>query len=561
MVYAWGINKDGQCGTGNFVTVRRPTPVLNIGPPSTPMMLIAAGANHSLAIGRNGSVYCWGYGESGLALAGFALPPSTIVSAASSGSSANIANASGASLEAPPTNVQLPSESQEGEFQRTQYPGGVPLRVQARLLRHEGRGLAQEGTLVPPAAVPMLCHNVVGHAGARGQGPIVGGNLALVKSVRAKNEHPGDDHSDGDTSEPRHSLSLQSDQVWTDEDGTNPGLVDPRFVSQPEPVHIPVPTGHHAMHIAGGGCHTMVVLKRDLTHPRQPSLDRATSKSSATEPAAPSMEASAKESDQLSSKGSVEGEASSTASLPGQVASTPTPVPGEARSTSPREGFSEGANVEGEDGDVEFEFQRTVEGLWLPARSDSTGYEEEEPLTSATEASDAVWMRDVAGAVTAVEGTVERSGGGGGGGGAGAGAGATPLVRAGSSDMSGKYKKLLGSAPSRPAQAIPTSVKWRAQDKQDLQLLFHAARHGRFRVVEELCEAGCPLTARYVGCVLLAMILWCVNANARDGKGNTALIVASQNNYPLVVDALLCYGALPSAQNVSGTQVLFLRQA
>ena len=58
-LYSWGDNSFGQVGDGT--TVNRPTPeVVTLAPGVTPVS-VAAGQNHSLAVGSDGHLYAWGY--------------------------------------------------------------------------------------------------------------------------------------------------------------------------------------------------------------------------------------------------------------------------------------------------------------------------------------------------------------------------------------------------------------------------------------------------------------------------------------------------------------------
>ena len=58
-VYAWGLNANGQLGNGNLVSSNSAAP-LNVTFDNKPVVRLAAGAAHSLALTEDGSVYAWG---------------------------------------------------------------------------------------------------------------------------------------------------------------------------------------------------------------------------------------------------------------------------------------------------------------------------------------------------------------------------------------------------------------------------------------------------------------------------------------------------------------------
>ena len=58
-IYAWGNNANGQLGNGTLVSVS--TPVIVSMPAGVTPVSIAAGADHSMAIGSDGNLYAWGY--------------------------------------------------------------------------------------------------------------------------------------------------------------------------------------------------------------------------------------------------------------------------------------------------------------------------------------------------------------------------------------------------------------------------------------------------------------------------------------------------------------------
>ncbi|MDQ0647255.1 alpha-tubulin suppressor-like RCC1 family protein [Microbacterium natoriense] len=61
--YAWGFNSRGQLGTGNNTTSN--LPVLVHAPAGVTFTQVSAGAGHSLALGSDGNAYAWGNNESG----------------------------------------------------------------------------------------------------------------------------------------------------------------------------------------------------------------------------------------------------------------------------------------------------------------------------------------------------------------------------------------------------------------------------------------------------------------------------------------------------------------
>jgi len=68
-VYAWGFNYEGQLGNGidsqNSTTPQSKVPVLVKLPAGVTARAIAAGENHSLAIGSDGKLYAWGWNNFG----------------------------------------------------------------------------------------------------------------------------------------------------------------------------------------------------------------------------------------------------------------------------------------------------------------------------------------------------------------------------------------------------------------------------------------------------------------------------------------------------------------
>ena len=59
LLYAWGLGTDGQLGNGTTTTSS--TPVKVSLPPGVVPVAVAAGDDHSLALGSNGTLYAWGY--------------------------------------------------------------------------------------------------------------------------------------------------------------------------------------------------------------------------------------------------------------------------------------------------------------------------------------------------------------------------------------------------------------------------------------------------------------------------------------------------------------------
>lgn len=66
-VYAWGNNADDQLGNGNAPTAANVPVAVSAGaiPSGVSITQIAAGGDHSLALGTDGRVYAWGYGGDG----------------------------------------------------------------------------------------------------------------------------------------------------------------------------------------------------------------------------------------------------------------------------------------------------------------------------------------------------------------------------------------------------------------------------------------------------------------------------------------------------------------
>jgi len=66
VVYAWGLNSDGELGNGSSDNNAHPTPAPVSGlPANDPVVAVTAGNAHSLALTRSGAVYAWGANTSG----------------------------------------------------------------------------------------------------------------------------------------------------------------------------------------------------------------------------------------------------------------------------------------------------------------------------------------------------------------------------------------------------------------------------------------------------------------------------------------------------------------
>jgi alpha-tubulin suppressor-like RCC1 family protein len=65
-VWAWGFNRNGELGDGTTTMRKLPVQVLRAnGDPLTHVVAVSAGANHSLALRENGTVWAWGKNADG----------------------------------------------------------------------------------------------------------------------------------------------------------------------------------------------------------------------------------------------------------------------------------------------------------------------------------------------------------------------------------------------------------------------------------------------------------------------------------------------------------------
>jgi alpha-tubulin suppressor-like RCC1 family protein len=64
-IYAWGLNNHGQLGVGHKENIAMPALVSAISGPDHQIMMIAGGEHHSIAVSREGKVYCWGRNDEG----------------------------------------------------------------------------------------------------------------------------------------------------------------------------------------------------------------------------------------------------------------------------------------------------------------------------------------------------------------------------------------------------------------------------------------------------------------------------------------------------------------
>ena len=75
VVYTWGLSFDGQTGHGKRYCVRAPSPLEALRAYSRPVVDIATGGAHMLAIMADGAVFVWGNGDGGLGVVdGFMSP-------------------------------------------------------------------------------------------------------------------------------------------------------------------------------------------------------------------------------------------------------------------------------------------------------------------------------------------------------------------------------------------------------------------------------------------------------------------------------------------------------
>ncbi|MBK8475468.1 MAG: hypothetical protein IPL39_03940 [Opitutaceae bacterium] len=80
VVFTWGANDKGQLGRGNFDDVNQPVYVSDTGTPmgGKPIVAVAAGTDHTLALSAEGRVYAWGTNKYGQLGDGSSTPSSNV---------------------------------------------------------------------------------------------------------------------------------------------------------------------------------------------------------------------------------------------------------------------------------------------------------------------------------------------------------------------------------------------------------------------------------------------------------------------------------------------------
>jgi regulator of chromosome condensation len=64
-IFGWGLNNHGQLGIGNKENTSIPTLVRVLSTAEHQVLMMAGGEHHSIAVTREGKVYCWGRNDEG----------------------------------------------------------------------------------------------------------------------------------------------------------------------------------------------------------------------------------------------------------------------------------------------------------------------------------------------------------------------------------------------------------------------------------------------------------------------------------------------------------------
>ena len=64
-IFGWGLNNHGQLGIGNKDNTALPTLVKVLSSAEHQVLMMAGGEHHSIAVTREGKVYCWGRNDEG----------------------------------------------------------------------------------------------------------------------------------------------------------------------------------------------------------------------------------------------------------------------------------------------------------------------------------------------------------------------------------------------------------------------------------------------------------------------------------------------------------------
>jgi len=89
-VFCWGLNAEGQLGTGDLVDSHQPTTVLNLTNPIN----VSAGRTHACATLASGAIRCWGRGTSGELGNGASISSTSPVTVTSMSDGRNVAGGS-----------------------------------------------------------------------------------------------------------------------------------------------------------------------------------------------------------------------------------------------------------------------------------------------------------------------------------------------------------------------------------------------------------------------------------------------------------------------------------